>query len=140
MRHCWQPLINSEDRTKLIVNLQVACLHGFVCTAVNEQLEGLNLNTQLREVGKQAEVLGKQAASNLKKGFGAFVQGAKELSAKAQAEISRRSNRPGQGSDGGLAETAAFSSGGRQPGKQSEVHGTVVQAGRTQPDDDDELL
>lgn len=69
-------------------------------SVVGSQLEGLTLNAQLREAGKQAEVLGKQAASNIKKGFGAIMQGAKELSAKAHAEISRRNNRLGYSSDG----------------------------------------
>lgn len=108
--------------------------------AVGEQLEGLTLNAQLREAGKQAEVLGKQAASNIKKGFGAFMQGAKELSAKAQAEINKRSSRPGHSSERGphADEMGIGSAGNRQAGRPAQV--PEVGAAAVQASDEDDLL
>jgi hypothetical protein len=81
---------------------------------LDEQVEGMKINEQLNELGKQAGVLGRQAASNLKKGFGSFMAGAKELSAKAQAEINKRSSK---GSSGGGAGHEAQPAAGRAVGR-----------------------
>eukprot|EP00879_Flechtneria_rotunda_P013690 GHRR01014300.1.p1 GENE.GHRR01014300.1~~GHRR01014300.1.p1 ORF type:complete len:277 (+),score=140.82 GHRR01014300.1:249-1079(+) len=99
--------------------------------AVDEQLEGMNINEQLNELGKQAGVLSKQAASNIKKGFGSFMAGAKELSAKAQAEINKRTSKTG--SSGGAAgeehQHAATAEGhGRVAGKQVQHPPPYAQA------------
>lgn len=113
-------------------------------SAVGEQMDGMKLNAQLREAGKQAEVLGKQAASNIKKGFGAFMQGAKEFSAKAQAEINKRSSKPGHGSDGGATADviSTGSIGSRQAGKPAQVaqESTAPATQAAQAADEDELL
>lgn len=47
--------------------------------AVDEQLEGMRLNEHAKELGKQAGVLSKQAASNLKKGFASLAASVKEI-------------------------------------------------------------
>eukprot|EP00878_Enallax_costatus_P042034 GHUV01048989.1.p1 GENE.GHUV01048989.1~~GHUV01048989.1.p1 ORF type:complete len:216 (+),score=108.10 GHUV01048989.1:1654-2301(+) len=111
---------------------------------VGEQMDGMKLNAQLREAGKQAEVLGKQAASNIKKGFGAFMQGAKELSSKAQAEINKRSSKPGHGSDGGAGadEMSSGATGSRQAGKPAQVpeEGIAAAVAAARGGDEDELL
>lgn len=102
--------------------------------AVGEQLAGMKI-TELGELGKQAGVLGKQAASNIKKGFGQFVAGAKELSAKAQAEISKRSNKGSGGLGAGPEQQP-----GRVVGKPA-THPVAGQAGTTLAQDDEpELL
>jgi hypothetical protein len=52
----------------------------------------MTVNQQLGEMTARANVIGKQAASNLKKGFSSFMAGAKELSAKATAEMQKQRN------------------------------------------------
>jgi hypothetical protein len=70
-----------------------------MCPAVDEQLESMRLKEHVGEIGKQAGVLSKQAASNLKKGFASLAASAKELSAKAQEQIKR-----GSGTGGGSGQ------------------------------------
>jgi hypothetical protein len=94
----------------------------------------MKINEQLNELGKQAGVLGKQAASNLKKGFGSFMAGAKELSAKAQAEINKRSSK---GSSGGGAAHEMPAAAGRAVGRPA-AHPIAEEKATALAIDDDE--
>ncbi|WIA29030.1 hypothetical protein OEZ86_011544 [Tetradesmus obliquus] len=102
---------------------------------IDEQVEGMKINEQLNELGKQAGVLGRQAASNLKKGFGSFMAGAKELSGKAQAEMHKRSSKGSSG--GGGVHEAPPAAAGRAVGRPA-AHPIAEEKATALALDDDE--
>jgi hypothetical protein len=133
-------------------------------SAVEAQMESTTLN----DLSRQAGVLGKQAASNMKKGFGQLMAGVKELGQIAQAKAAaaqqqlRKTNSfegvasptaagtgHGHGSGGGAAAPAPVAAAGggasrlaaaaaAQPPRQQP--GSIPAAAPSTADDADELL